>query len=310
MDKKIIYRVFKGRASGKEIAIVRQWVESNPGNREEYMRERALFDAIQLSDFASTYTTGSKSIFRYTQTWLKIAAVVAILLSGSLYFLTGNKQEELVAMNTITVPAGQRVNIVLSDGTEVWLNSRSKFTYPTSFSKKQREVYLSGEAFFDVTKNDKKKFIVHANTCKVEVLGTRFNVESYEATGEFSTSLLRGSVRITNSAHPSQSVILKPNNIASVKGGKLEVKPITDYDHYRWTEGLICFKDAGFKQLMKRLEKSFDVRIIIENKNLKNYACSGKFRISDGIDALLRILQKDTNFLVEKDENTNIIYIK
>lgn len=310
MDKEIIYRVFKGRASSAEIAIVRQWVESNPHNREEYMRERALFDAIQLSDFANTSSTPVRSVCTRPRTWLRVAAVAALLLSVSLYFVISNKHDDLVAMNTITVPAGQRVNIVLSDGTEVWLNSRTKLTYPTSFSSKQREVYLSGEALFDVTKDEKKKFIVHAKNCKVEVLGTLFNVESDEVTGEFSTSLLRGSVRITNNLHPSQSVLLKPNNMVLTKGGKLEVQPITDYDHYRWTEGLICFKDTGFKQLMKRLEKNFDVRIVIENKNLEHYACSGKFRVSDGIDALLHILQKDVRFKIEKDENTNTIYIK
>ena len=182
--------------------------------------------------------------------------------------------------------------MTLSDGTHIWLNARSEFSYPASFNGNTREVRLKGEAFFDVAKDRNKKFIVNTGRCEVEVLGTQFNVEAYNE-NEFSTALIQGSVKVTDKSQPDESVVLEPNNTVSLNNGKLTVTPITDFNPYSWKEGLITFKDINFKDLMKELEKNFGIRIIIDNHTLDNYACSGKFRISDGIEQVLRALQQD-----------------
>ena len=174
---------------------------------------------------------------------------------------------------------------------------RSEFSYPASFNENTREVRLKGEAFFDVAKDRNKKFIVNTSRCEVEVLGTQFNVEAYNE-NEFSTALIQGSVKVTDKSQPDESVVLEPNNTVSLNNGKLTVTPITDFNPYSWKEGLITFKDINFKDLMKELEKNFGIRIIIDNHTLDNYACSGKFRISDGIEQVLRALQQDAHFKI------------
>ena len=166
-----------------------------------------------------------------------------------------------------------RVEVTLSDGTHIWLNARSEFSYPASFNENTREVRLKGEAFFDVAKDRNKKFIVNTSRCEVEVLGTQFNVEAYNE-NEFSTALIQGSVKVTDKSQPDESVVLEPNNTVSLNNGKLTVTPITDFNPYSWKEGLITFKDINFKDLMKELEKNFGIRIIIDNHTLDNYACS------------------------------------
>ena len=139
----------------------------------------------------------------------------------------------------------------------------------------------------------------------MEVLGTQFNVEAYNE-NEFSTALIQGSVKVTDKSQPDESVVLEPNNTVSLNTGKLTVTPITDFNPYSRKEGLITFKDINFKDLMKELEKNFGIRIIIDNHTLDNYACSGKFRISDGIEQVLRALQQDAHFTFERESGTEI----
>lgn len=132
----------------------------------------------------------------------------------------------------------------------------------------------------------------------MEVLGTQFNVDAYNE-NDFSTALLRGSVRVTDKSQLNESVVLEPNNLVRLDKGKLTVVPITDFSSYSWKEGIITFKDIEFDALMKKLEKNYGIRIVVDNSRLDNYACSGKFRISDGIEEVLRALQQDAHFTYE-----------
>ncbi|MEG2066249.1 MAG: FecR family protein, partial [Tannerellaceae bacterium] len=227
-----------------------------------------------------------------------------------LYFYTSEKNELLSAMNTITVPAGQRVNLKLPDGTSVWLNARSEIVYPAVFLGSMREVKLDGEAYFEVAHNAKSPFIVHTKKCNIEVLGTKFNVEAYSDSDDFSTSLMEGSVKVTDKAASSTPIILKPDQMAHLENGRLLVSSIDDYDHFRWRDGLVCFRNMEFNELMTRFEKCYGIDIIIENKNLKGYTCSGKFRVSDGLDNALRILQQDARYTFERNEENTVVYIK
>ena len=250
MEQKLLHKMFNGEATDNELTQIRQWVNADKMNRETFYHERALFDALQLNAFQKGNHVRKQSIPLWKWIGSAAAAVIALFLLYNIpVFTTKNIQPE-IALNTIKVPAGQRVEVTLSDGTHIWLNARSEFSYPASFNGNTREVRLKGEAFFDVAKDRNKKFIV--------------------------------------------------NN------GKLTVPPITDFNPYSWKEGLITFKDINFKDLMKELEKNFGIRIIIDNHTLDNYACSGKFRISDGIEQVLRALQQDAHFTFERESGTEI----
>ena len=182
--------------------------------------------------------------------------------------------------------------------------------YPAVFTGNKREITLDGEAYFEVTHNEDKPFVVQTNKCNVEVLGTKFNVEAYSDSEDFCTSLMEGSVRVSDKRNPSETVLLSPNHMVSLENGQLSTSPISDFDVFRWKEGLICFRNMNFEQLMLRFEKCYGVRIVVENKHLVNYICSGKFRISDGIDNVLRILQKDAKYSFERNNDESVIYIK
>ena len=311
MEKETLYKFFDGKASREEKEAVRIWLESSPENEQELFREREFFDAMILS--GSTKSAGEeKKSHPFFRTVLfeaiKIAAVFVITVACGTYFYKSEIRKIGEAMNTIKVPAGQRANLTLPDGTNVWLNARSEMRYPAVFTGNKREITLDGEAYFEVTHNEDKPFVVQTNKCNVEVLGTKFNVEAYSDSEDFCTSLMEGSVRVSDKGNPSETVLLSPNHMVSLENGQLSTSPILDFDVFRWKEGLICF--MNLENLMLLFEKCYGVRIVVENKHLVNYICSGKFRISDGIDNALRILQKDAKYSFERNNDESVIYIK
>lgn len=319
MKKEILYKYFEGTASQEEEASIYQWLDASSDNEEEFFREREFFDALILSGRTesgmvigkgSRKKSGGLSIRPLLREVLKVAAVVAITVACGLYYYVSEKKELLAAMNTITVPMGQRVNLKLPDGTSVWLNACSEIVYPAIFSGEKREIQLKGEAYFEVAHNAESPFVVRTEKCDIEVLGTKFNVEAYPGSDDFSAALLEGSVKVTDNLRLSRPILLKPDQEVRLKNGRLQTSSINDYDHFRWREGLICFKNVAFNELMKRFEKCYGIKIIVENKQLEDYSCTGKFRISDGVDNALRILQRDAKYTFERNEDNSVVYIK
>ena len=314
MNKDILYKFFEGNASFEEEAAVKQWMEESAENRLAFLKERKLFDAMLLLGNEEIIKNGKKrfsiNLSSLRTELIKIAAVVAITLGGSYFYYQSSLEKELMAMQTITVPAGQRINITLVDGTNVWLNARTSLSYPVKLGKNNREVVLDGEAYFDVTKDKSKPFIVQTDNYNVEVLGTQFDVNAYSETGEFETTLMSGSVKVASASDSTQKITLKPNNKVYLQDGKLHVTAVDDYNPYRWKEGLICFKNETFTSIMKDFEKYYGLTIQVKNKNVFKYVYTGKFRQTDGIDYALRVLQKDIKFTYQRDDENQIIYIE
>ena len=314
MNKDILYKFFEGNASFEEEAAVKQWMEESAENRLAFLKERKLFDAMLLLGNEEIIKNGKKrfsiNLSSLRTELIKIAAVVAITLGGSYFYYQSSLEKELMAMQTITVPAGQRINITLVDGTNVWLNARTSLSYPVKFGKNNRQVVLDGEAYFDVTIDKSKPFIVQTDNYNVEVLGTQFDVNAYSETGEFETTLMSGSVKVASASDSTQKITLKPNNKVFLQDGKLHVTAVDDYNPYRWKEGLICFKNETFTSIMKDFEKYYGLTIQVKNKNVFKYVYTGKFRQTDGIDYALRVLQKDIKFTYQRDDENQIIYIE
>ena len=314
MDRKVLHRFFAGTASFEEEEAVCDWVDASDKNREELIRERKYFDVLLLHKAKNSSMAQSGRRFSLPFVIgesLKIAAAISVLVVSALYIYNNvAKPAPVLAMNKIVVPPGQRANLTLSDGTNVWLNACSELAYPASFTEESRSVSLKGEAYFDVSKDAEHPFIVQTNQCDIKVLGTKFNVQADESDCEFSAALLEGSIELTNKMNPGPSILLAPMQKAEWTGGKMVVDSIRNLDNYRWKEGLISFEDIRFADLMKRFEKTYDIRIVIRNKSLHDYKCSGKCRVSDGVDFILQVLQRSTRFTFSRNDDNTIIYIK
>lgn len=306
IDQHILIRYFLRQASEEEKEAVHQWIEHDESNRERFIRERIRFDASILVDKPEIKVNKHLHMQSWLNWSLRIAASVLLLL-GSFYLYDNYKADQLSeTYQCVSVPAGNRTNILLPDGTNVWLNANTTLRYPMAFSRKNREITLNGEAYFEVAK-DKKPFIVKTDKYDIEVLGTIFNVEAYTAKFHFRTTLYEGKVKLYNSL--SKVIFLSPGQTAELVGDALQVSPTTDVNGYRWKDGLIYIEDKSFDAIMQLFEKFYDVRIVINNQEVKDQGYRGKLRISDGVDHALRVLQNDFPFIYERDEERNIIYI-
>jgi ferric-dicitrate binding protein FerR (iron transport regulator) len=169
---------------------------------------------------------------------------------------------------------------------------------------------LDGEAYFEVAPNKKKPFLVKTDKYHVEVLGTKFNIEAYKDKNTFATTLMEGKVRINSANCTKDFLILKPDTKAVYEDGNLAVHYVDDYNPYRWREGLICFKNISFSQIMEDFEKYYGVKIHILNEQVNKYNYTGKFRQTDGIDYALRVLQKDIVFSYNRNDEKQEIIIE
>lgn len=312
IHKDLLYKFFRGMATYEEERAVRDWVEEDTGHREAFLAERKLFDMmILLADrnvdrqSARILPFYKKPVIQYC---MRFASVIALILSISMFIQVGKERSSLaLAEQRISVPAGQQVTLDLADGTKVCLNSNSTLVYPSVFSKKNRKVKLTGEAYFEVTHNNESPFIVETAKAQVQVLGTKFYVESYPDNHLFSTALIEGSVKVKKG---SESFLLKPDQKIVFNENRVEISEIDDYNIYRWREGLICLKNQSFAEILTRFERAYGVNLKLQNKELLHYQYTGKFRRSDGILYALRVLQKDLSFEIVRDNENNTIYIK
>lgn len=304
MEKEKLYRFFEGKATLAEEQQIREWMERSEVNFHTFMRERKEYDILILA--APKAVTKEKKL--PLSPWLTgiAAAVVVILIVGGLYLFGAKERAE--QYNTIIVPPGQRINLILSDNTNLWLNANTKFRYPSDFAGNCRTVYLDGEAYFEVSKDKKKPFIVKTVQGDIFVTGTSFNVEAYSQYKNFETSLFEGGVDIYREEIKLAS--LQPNEKGVITDNQVTVTQISNTDKYLWRNGLIAFSDKKLEEILLTFEKYFAVKIQVNTEQLPQHTYTGKFRQSDGVDYALKVLQRSIRFSYERDEETGIVYIK
>lgn len=322
MDE-LLQKYFRDELSPTErLAFIRE-VEADPQLQKEFIDFQNLQALLALETRADDEETGRKDLHCFhtktrkhivTNLFLKVisyAAVVALLVTGTWFAaLSYQPSDATTATHTLRVPAGQRACLTLEDGTEVWLNAKSTLTYPARFSSEDRRVALTGEAFFSVEKDSERPFIVSAKEVNIEVLGTRFNVNSYPEANGVRTSLLEGSVRMYAQSDASKNIILRPNQQALYRNGTLTVHELKSTATFLWKEGLYSFDNEPFVNILKQLEMYYDVRFVVKDPAILDFEYSGKFRQSDGVYEILRLMQKIKTFTIEIDKENNIITLK
>jgi len=207
-------------------------------------------------------------------------------------------------MNTLVIPAGARYQLLLSDGTRVWMNSASQLEYPVAFANGERKVKLTGEAFFEVSKDAARPFIIDANGYEVKVLGTSFNVSAY-ATDEFmETTLVNGSVKVTNKI--GEVVNLEPDQMLRINNQN-QTSDLGEVDtrfYTSWKDGILYFDNLPMDELAKRLERWYDVKIVFNNEKTKQLRFSGAMENSRNIQFLLNLISQTTNIKFSQHEKT------
>lgn len=237
-----------------------------------------------------------------------IAFVSAWMLAS--YYFSGdvtNRQELIAFQQELVVPAGQRAELTLPDGTKVWLNAGSKLSYPSFFGK-ERKVFLSGEGFFNVSKNEKVPFIVSTRTIDVKALGTQFNVFCYPESNYTGVYLQEGSVKAYFPSSEAEGVILSSEQYLVQKGKQLVLSTM-DPDELLWREGIYTFKRQKLGRIIEKLELYYDVKIVVKDPEILDYEYVGKFRQRDGVMEILHLIQRIHNFKIKKNDELNQIIL-
>lgn len=198
----------------------------------------------------------------------------------------------VAANNTLSTGKGRAFQLQLPDGSHVWLNAESSITYPIAFTGKERNVQLTGEGYFEIAKDKSKPFHVTVNGATVEVLGTHFNVNAYSNESGVKTTLLEGSVKVLRQAQDDkqESVVIKPGQQAQLTNGSLKVSDNEDLEQVMaWKNGRFSFKNAGINDIMKQVERWYDIDIVYEGQVNDHFV--GDISRNIPISKLLELLQ-------------------
>jgi len=211
---------------------------------------------------------------------------------GQLMYTVGNgltEKNDRLSFNTINVPRGGQYQVILPDGTDVWLNSESSLRYPIKFEGIERHVELKGEAYFEVAKNKNMPFIVNANNVNITVLGTHFNVMAYGDESSVKTTLLEGSVMLKS--HNKQKTLVPGQQATAANGdGKIKVSYVNTADAISWKNGYFAFRDENLVSIMKKVARWYDVDVEYQD-DVSQVVFGGSISRAKDIEELLNNIQ-------------------
>jgi transmembrane sensor len=350
----IIHKYLNEAADKTELVSLLEWLQSNPENVKFFNQICAIWDQSNASkndkidtelalsklnkkilNFNNVRTEKKIPSERHQITWLvKVAAVFVILIAASFFIkyilLPPKPNTANISYITAYAPPSQKSQLVLSDGTVVWLNSGTKIKYPENYGVKTREVYLEGEAFFQVAKNPAKPFLVHASAITIRAVGTSFNVKCYASDKTIETTLVEGQVQIASPVqnemkkepvllNPNEKAIFNKNNqkiqIASFEkltpseapekknSSPIIIEKKTILSEISWKDQRLTFENETFEDLAKRLERWYNINIKIIDSNLLSNRYTGKFVNNESIEQVLLVIGRTTpiTYIINND---------
>ncbi|MCQ4874658.1 FecR family protein [Butyricimonas paravirosa] len=210
--------------------------------------------------------------------------------------------------NTLSIPVGGFYQLSLSDGTKVWLNSMTKLRYPVTFRGEQRNVYLAGEAYFDVAKDADHPFVVNVEGMEVKVYGTRFNVNTLEE-GVVQTVLERGKVSV-KALKTGEEVMLKPDDMAEFykESGMVKVGKVDPFTYTAWKDGKFVFENATIETIMSRLGRWYDIKVFYGDEQVKNQTFTGIITRHSNVKDLLYLIGETA--MVQFDQKDNVVTVR
>lgn len=218
--------------------------------------------------------------------------VVSKLNNGKITYNADNNGAAKIQYNTLTVPKGSKpVQLVLADGSEVWLDVASSITYPTAFAGKERKVEITGEAYFEVAHNAAIPFIVQKGDVEIMVLGTHFNVNAYDDENSLKITLLEGAVKVER--HGNESLNITPGQQAEInRQGKMELNKDVDIDEVMaWKNNWFNFNSLTVPEIMQQIERWYNVSVIYEGKPVNKHF-SGIVSRSNNVSEVLKIMEQ------------------
>ena len=276
---------------------VGSWLSENWATSAE-IDSNTLIETVftQIQEYQKEHQLKSRfSVTRILKLYQKIAAflLIPVIGLGILYWVNQYSQSAGPYSETIA-PRGQKSQIVLADGTKVWLNSDTKIRYPGNFSKNQRDIYLDGEAFFEVSKNERQPFVVHTSGVNVKVLGTKFNVKAYSDENQIETSLFEGKVNLllNSSSGKTTEKEVKPGQsfVYSKTDRQLALNRFPQDEINGWKKNQLIFKDDTFSHLVRKIERWYNVKVMYDEKQFNDRRLTVELYEGERLDRLMEII--------------------
>jgi ferric-dicitrate binding protein FerR (iron transport regulator) len=327
----LIQRYVTGNADLREHRIIERWIERYPENKRLIQKIWELsptedFEVDSQKAWEKFHTRNkiksrkkfSRNVSKVPLYVLRVAAVILVTAFAVVFMrytmineVETEQVSEFYVMQTLETERGEKARVTFSDGTKVTLNSESSLRFPTEFHGSKREVYLEGEAFFDVNNDANQPFIVYAQDAEVQVLGTEFNVKGWENGSSVEVAVLQGKVAVgpVNSGINTQDqVILTDGFFTSITNGGKPAPPqrVNITNHLIWTRGGIHFDNEPMFKVVRDIERRFNVRIDGLSDDLMEVPYTGTFQYAD-LDEVLSIIGVTVGFDYQRDEKEIII---
>ena len=349
----LVVKVLNGEACLEEKQRLISWLGKDQENMKAFRQAESIWNAMEImasgkefntvaafdrfKEMAQKRTPVRKRIpLRRTAEWFIRIAAILIIVAGLSYLMLSDRHGKNASafVCEVVAPRGSKAQVVLPDGTRVWLNAESKLNYNNDFNRNSRDVYLEGEGYFEVTKNHLKPFVVNTADIKIRALGTTFNVKSYPGEKTVETTLIEGKVvleKLTSGNKRENLLTLKPNQrVIYYKDSELNAENLIDINRnagksvtpikspksqiilndkvnpehdIAWKNNRLYFEDVSFQDLAVKLERRFGVTIHFMNEEIKQYPFSGRFD-DIIIEQVLEALQFASPFyykIIDKD---------
>lgn len=314
MDK-LILSCLEQKADKETYDRVWQWARQSPQNERHYRKMQDVFIASHLLDPIDNtqqervwkqlmekikIRRKTTSNLRIITRWVAAAAfIVFVYLIGSQ--ISGHMGS--TGQHIITSDFNKQLFVVLNDGSKIWLNKDTRLSYSKDYGKKKREVYLTGEAYFEIAKDVSKPFVLKTRHMDINVLGTQFNVKAFDNDPETVTTLVEGSIRIQTSEN--EKIILQPGQqlCYETNSKKIKVHDVHSEQYTEWKNHQIVFNEELFENVLTRLEKEYNLVIHLQNEKLANRKITAKFDANEKPEKILSILQSSLSFkyFIEND---------
>ena len=308
LSDNIITKYLTGQCSEEEVIEVNAWMKESEENARKFFRMEEIYHLGKFDQYTDEQRMlrAEKQLYRRLKIekdkqskilimhrWMKYAAIIAVILTigggaGYWFYQNGNSQQMMVAV----ADEGIVKEVILPDGTKVWLNNAATLKYPREFSEKERNVHLDGEAYFEVTKNRHKPFTVQSDVMRIRVLGTTFNFKCDKNCRIAEATLIEGEIEVKGNKEEGQ-IILAPGQRAELNknNGRLTVKQVDAKLDAVWHDNLIPFEKADIFTITKALERFYDVKIILSPDIQADKTYSGVLKRKSTIESVLKSLQ-------------------
>jgi len=301
-EDKLIAYITGGIADETEKVGVRDWINSGPANKQLFIQLKNAYALSRKSngttdvdqEYLKLQRDNGYRTKRFISEFIKYAAAVIVTI-GLTWFVQNNysrSKAQTAQMNQVICPPGQISELVLSDGSHVWLNAGSSIFYPSQFNAQQRSVRLEGEAFFEVTADEKNPFVVETPAMKVKVLGTSFNVDAYAENQCAKITLVEGKVELQSKAGAKIAEML-PGQLANfnTRSQQLDLSDVDTRFYSSWKEGKMTFFNEPLEVIAAKLERWYNVKFTFIQDDIRSYRFSGTFLKYKPLEQILEIIK-------------------